>query len=153
MTPKKCDDHDKTKFMNFVDVRTFFMAILEEKEKLINARFDAVDRTMAATKEASERAVERASATQEDYNISHNDLQRQMRQEAETFISRREWSLAHENLRQEIQNLRENQISQAGKESQIADQRNQRHFGIETVLSIVAVVVALAVLLLRLIVH
>jgi hypothetical protein len=37
------------------------------------------------------------------------------------------------------------------KDAQIADQRGQRHFGIETFLSILAVVIALVVLLLRLI--
>jgi hypothetical protein len=65
-------------------------------------------------------AIRKSEEAQALYNTTHNDLIRRLDKQNEDFLSRREFSAAHEALRAEIAVLREFKIAVASKE-QIAE--------------------------------
>lgn len=85
----------------------FIDRVLEERDRLYGARFDAaqtaVTAALAAQKEltsaaflSSEKAIVKAEGAQHSYNTTHNDLSRKMDQQYERMMPRAESLALHD---------------------------------------------------------
>ena len=152
---KKCETNDGYK-MTVVGLKEFFDAKLTALDRLLEVKFEAAKSSSDASFRSSEIALQKAAEAQSQFNQRTNEFRQSLSDCQTLLLSRSEFAILHgaledkiEGLRADIAQLREFRSVEYSKDAQIADQRGQRHFGIETFLSILAVVIALVVLLLR----
>jgi hypothetical protein len=164
-TKSKYDENGKP--TSVVGLRDYFENLLAAQREYFESRLNALDRLLevkfAASKEAtdvafrtSETALKKSEQGQAEFNTRTNEFRQALATCQSLLLSRSEFAIQHaaledkiEGLRADITQLREFRSGLGGKDAQIVDQRSQKHFGIETFLAILAVVIALVVLLLR----
>jgi uncharacterized membrane protein len=146
--------------LTMVGLRDYLESLLEakdrlqeERDKLIDVRFNAIKDGTVVAFAAAEKASAKTEQAQAQYNIAHNDLLHRMDKQAEEFLTRHEHAQANETLRQEIIALREFKIAVNTKDTQVVVQHTQKQWTIGNLVAIIAVIAAWLAVIMQHFVH